>query len=142
MEKPQKIFHVISFTQEYIEAWTQRMEEDNILSKMTRPELIEYRKKNPFVPDFKWYIGKAYRGCWLDKDEIIQLIKDNSGNFSEYYYKYLLIETRIIGELDDWHGSGDDCESWFELNYIPENDSYVYESIKKPECFIVTTSFT
>jgi hypothetical protein len=142
MTTPKKIFHVISFTQEYIEAWTQRMEEDNILSKMTRPELIEYRKINPYIPDMKLYMGKAYRGCWLDKDHLIELIKDNPSCFSEYYYKYLLIETRIIGELDDWHGSGDDCESWFELKYTPEYGCHVYESIKKPECFIGTTSFT
>jgi hypothetical protein len=151
MNPPQNIYALISFSQSHIDGW-EKMRKDEadymkLVEGMSRQERKEFhtkwRKENPHVPETRINLGKAYRGCFLDRDELIALIEqeDSPYGLCECYYEYLLIEKRTIGEIDDvcW-GDQEDAETWFKLENN-DNGSIKYVRIDKPECFKQTCNF-
>lgn len=150
MSSPQKIYHLISFSEAYINAWGKRREKDEEYGKLIEGMNLDerrdfhkkYREENPHVIDMDCYIGKSYRGCFLDKQQVLDLIKHHAYSICEYYYTYLLVETRYIGILDDWceEGNLDEQELWFKLE--DGSEDFIYERCDKPKCFQSTVSFT
>lgn len=154
MENPTYIYNLISFAKEHLEAnaaWHARGEAEwEIIKDMSKEERSAHRRsKPPYVPDPRMYVGKSYRGSWLDKAALIQLIYDNPSYIHECYYEYLLIERITIGEVDgysSWYDieNTDPGELWFKLE-IPDGDDFdnmKYVIIPKPDCFSHTCCFT
>jgi hypothetical protein len=147
MSTPQNIYALISFSQSHIDGWEalRQREADfmKLVEGMNSEERREFhtkwREENPHVPETRINYGRAYRGCFLNLQELLDIIdkQDDPYGLCECYYEYLLIEKRTIGEIDDtcWDG-----EIWFKLENN-EDGSIKYVRIDKPECFKQTCNF-
>lgn len=147
METPIFVYNLISFSQSHIDAWTEvRRKNDEYsaaIKGMSKKEREEYRLANPYKKsDVDLGLGKAYRGSWLDKDALLEVIKNYGSSICECYYEYLLIEKKQVGCLDDVCWDDDMGETWFKLNYDDAENSYDYQVIEKPDCFKQTCNFT
>jgi hypothetical protein len=141
METPTFVYNLVSFSRAYIDIWSSRAERDKILTTLTREERAILRKS--YKPDSNLGIGKAYRGTFATKEEILKLIEEFPSSLCEGYYEFLLIERQTLGELDGFAGRTDG-ETWFELNSFKDGVEWAdcnYVVIPKPNCFSHTSAF-
>jgi hypothetical protein len=151
MDSPKYIYHLIAFSQDHIDGWEsirkREKEFEKLIEGMSREERKEFhskwRKENTHVPEPRINLGRAYRGCFLDRADLVKIIEaqNDPWGLCECYYEYLLIEKRMIGEIDDtcW-GDEDDSETWYKFTQVDE-DEWRYLEIPKPECFKQTCNF-
>ena len=148
----QFVYNLIAFCPQHIAAWSKVRQRELVstnLSPLEREMYREFIKSQPKDPYLN--IGKSYRGSWLNKDELLEIIQRCAVSIHEYFYDYLLIETHIVGMLDACCFGGDEeGEIWMKITYdkyaVDDDDSYYttgrYEGVDKPECFVQTCSFT
>ena len=79
MNKPQKIYNLIAFSQDHIDAQTDRYNEGlvewEIIKDMTNEEReARRRSKPPYVMDSRLHGGKSYRGSWLLLEDLLEKI--------------------------------------------------------------------
>jgi hypothetical protein len=141
--QPEYIYNLLSFPQDYMEYNQERLidEEKWVASPVdwNRRRLL---KKHTIDP--RSMMGSKYRGSWLDRDELIKIIKEDADPYGlcEAYYDVLLIEKVPIGHVDGfcWPDEGD-TEMWFKAEH-KNGESFKWVEIPKPECFHGVVSFT
>ncbi len=138
MEHP-TIHHLIAFPADY---FTAREESNAIEKRRDREAMKEFRKTPLYLQSL---IGGAYRGSYLNKQDLIDRIKRSTDVYDicEGYYEYLLIETYYLNCVDGQVLDGppfEESEMWFKFTQIDE-DRYEYQQIPRPECLTGVCNF-
>ncbi len=137
--EPQYIHHLISFSEEYMEA--QKIIA-NIDYKKDKKAWKKFKKSSAY---FENLIGGKYRGSYLNKEELIDRIKRSTDVYGicEGYYIYLLIETHQLNAIDACifdPPSFQESEMWFKFIKI-DDENYEYQQIPRPECLAGVCNF-
>lgn len=137
------IYNLISFSQSHVDAWEKYYDTNESVRHMTEQEREEFNKTfNRYELNTAMNAGRAYRGSFLDLDNLIKKIESQNDLFDicEGYYDYLLIEKHMEGVIDGVCWAEDDSEIWYKADYSDENFRYV--KTEKPRGFTGTVSFT
>ena len=133
------IHHLIAFPEAFIKSWEVYKECDKNRDHIARDKWRE--DKELFSA---WQRGGVYRGSFLDKDRLIEIVKQSSDPYGicEGYYEYLLIETHNLDCIDGlkWGEENYGHEIWFK--YDMSDDDFGYKIIERPECLMGTVGFT
>lgn len=134
-----EIHHLIAFPEAWLKAW----EVYNQCEK-TRDRAAWDKVKEDKELYHAWQSGGTYRGSFLDKDELIEVVKKSNDPYGicESYYEYLLIETHYLDCIDGckWGESEYGHEMWFKYTKIDE-ENWEYQQINRPECLMGTVNF-
>ena len=144
---PQYIYNLITFSQDHMEAendkYIKAHAEWEIIKLLSKEDQNSWRISNAatYISNSNLLYGKAYRGSWLDLDDLLLLISERPSYICEDYYEWLCIERHRIGELDAYESINDTHpELWFKLSSFQGDMKYM--SAEKPYCFNKTISFT
>lgn len=145
MDTPEHIYNLISFPLDYLEWSKERYEEEqSMLSLSEHDRILRYKARTHDPLDRRGWCGPKYRGAWLDKQTLIDVIGRDSDPYGlcEAYYDILLIEKSFIGSVDSfcWYRDDPDAETWFRASH-EDGKNFLWKPIERPTYFEGVISF-
>jgi hypothetical protein len=133
------IHHLVAFPAKWLEAKELYREYNDKKDEELR---LKFNEDKEIM--FAWNSGGTHRGSFLDKQKLIDTIKEDGDPYGicECYYEYLLIETHYLDCIDGclWGSKDYSHETWFRLVKVDE-DTLEYQEIERPECLAGTVGF-